>query len=66
MFNVVQSALRKKKKDENPKSPKQADIRLVNSGETHKNELGLGDMPPPEEMRESFDALLVCFFNLGF
>lgn len=65
MFNVVRSALRTKKDKEisEPKSPKESshEIRLVTSGETHKNELvGLGGMPPHEELKASFEALLVC------
>jgi hypothetical protein len=56
MFNVVQSALRKKKKED----PQKAEVRLVSSGETPKNEDHSHDRPPPEELKKSFEALLVC------
>jgi hypothetical protein len=59
MFNVVQSALKKKKKDEKPNKDKdKAEIRLVTSGETHKNDQA--KMPPPEELKKAFGELLVC------
>lgn len=66
MFNVVQSALRKKKKDEKSEKDK-AEIRL--QGAAHKNEAAPthGDMPPHEELKKSFEELLVCtsFFDFG-
>ena len=61
MFNVVSSALRKTTKKKDEKSTKdKAEIRLVTSGETHKNEVGIVDMPSHDELKKSFEELLVC------